>query len=351
MVTKKNFWSGKKILITGHTGFKGSWLSLWLNYLGANLVGLSLDPEGPKSIYHQIQLSELMISLRGDIRDKDFVDKTLKEYQPEIIFHLAAQPLVRKSYYDPISTFSTNIIGTANLLEAARLSDSLKAIVVITSDKCYQNLETNRRFKETDPLGGHDPYSSSKACAELVSLSYRKSFLRDLNISIATVRAGNVIGGGDWAEDRLIPDLVRGIESKEKIKIRNPKAIRPWQHVLDPLSGYLGLARKLWNDDNYSSAWNFGPNRKDERNVGWVANYFLKKFQLKEMLTLDQEVNPPEASYLKLDSKKAKTLLDWKPKWNLKIALDETHYWYKESFTTKNMQEFSLNQINKYQEC
>ena len=351
MVTKKNFWSGKKILITGHTGFKGSWLSLWLNYLGANLVGFSLDPEGPKSNYHQIQLSELMVSLRGDIRDKDFVDKTLKEYQPEIIFHLAAQSLVRKSYADPISTFSTNVMGTANLLEAARLSDSLKAIVLITSDKCYQNLETNRRFKETDPLGGHDPYSSSKACAELVSLSYRKSFLRDLNISIATVRAGNVIGGGDWAEDRLIPDLVRGIESEEKIKIRNPKAIRPWQHVLEPLSGYLGLARKLWNDDNYASAWNFGPNSKDERNVGWVANYFLKKFQLKEMLTLDQEVNPPEAFYLKLDSKKAKTLLDWNPKWNLKIALDETHYWYKESFTTKNMQEFSLNQINKYQEC
>ena len=351
MVTKKkNFWFGKKVLVTGHTGFKGSWLSLWLNYLGANLIGLSLDPEGPKSIYEQIRLSELMDSLRGDIRNKDVTDKIVKKYQPEVIFHLAAQPLVRKSYEDPLSTFTTNVIGTANLLESAKLSDVLKIIVVVTSDKCYQNLEINKRFKETDPLGGNDPYSSSKACAELVSLSYRESFLKDLNISLATARAGNVIGGGDWSEDRLIPDLIKAVESGNHVKIRNPKAIRPWQHVLEPLCGYLRLAQKLWDDDSYSSAWNFGPNTQDEKNVEWVVNYFLEKFQLKDLWVLDQDVNPPEAFYLKLNSKKAKSLLNWKPKWNLSTTLDNTYDWYEQSFSTENMQEFSVNQINMYQE-
>ena len=280
MVTKKkNFWFGKKVLVTGHTGFKGSWLSLWLNYLGANLIGLSLDPEGPKSIYEQIRLSELMDSLRGDIRNKDVTDKIVKKYQPEVIFHLAAQPLVRKSYEDPLSTFTTNVIGTANLLESAKLSDVLKIIVVVTSDKCYQNLEINKRFKETDPLGGNDPYSSSKACAELVSLSYRESFLKDLNISLATARAGNVIGGGDWSEDRLIPDLIKAVESGNHVKIRNHKAIRPWQHVLEPLCGYLRLAQKLWDDDSISY--------EPESNLPLEKDY---KYQMKLLKTQLQMV-------------------------------------------------------------
>ena len=347
---KENFWFGKKVLVTGHTGFKGSWLCLWLNSLGADLIGLSLDPEGPKSNYEQIKLSEIMLSLRGDIRNQDITEKIIKDHKPEIIFHLAAQPLVRDSYVDPLTTFQTNVIGTANLIGSAKLSSFLKTIVVVTSDKCYENIETNKRYKESDPLGGHDPYSSSKACAEIVSHSYRKSFLNNLNISLATARAGNVIGGGDWSRDRLIPDLVRAVKSGNEVKIRNPEAIRPWQHVLEPLSGYINLAEKLWNEDDYSSAWNFGPKSKDEKNVKWVVNYFLKKFQLENKWSMDEGVNPHEAFCLKLDSNKAKKLLDWEPKWNIETAIDCTFDWYQNSFSTKNMREFSLNQINKFQE-
>jgi len=347
---QKNFWLNKRVLITGHTGFKGSWLSLWLSFLGANLIGLSLKPEGPKSNFYQSKIPKLMESLIGDIRDLDLLKKTVKKFKPEIIFHLAAQPLVRDSYQDPLSTFNTNVIGTANLLDASRSSKLLKAIVVVTSDKCYENPENKKRFKETDPLGGYDPYSASKACAELVVQSYRKSFFEESDISLATTRAGNVIGGGDWSRDRLIPDLVRAVESGNKVKIRNPKAVRPWQHVLDPLSGYVKLAEKLWDDKSYSTSWNFGPNRRDEKDVEWIVNYFLNKFKSQEIWKLDLENNPHEATYLNLDSQKARDKLDWDPQWDLSRTLDYTYDWYKKSLTTDNMQEFSFKQLNKYLE-
>ena len=345
-----HFWEGKKILISGHTGFKGSWLSIWLHQLGAEILGLSLEAEDKRSIFYKAQVSSIVENLYADIRDINSFKKTITDFKPEIVFHLAAQPLVRDSYSDPIKTLETNIIGTANILECLKEIDSVKSIVVVTSDKCYDNNEINIPFVESDPMGGHDPYSASKGCAELVTQSYRNSFLKDQGIFIASVRAGNVIGGGDWSKDRLIPDLVNSVREGIKVKIRNPKSVRPWQHVLEPLCGYINLAKKLYEEvPGSDSAWNFGPNSEDEKEVQWVVENFLKMSGSESLWELNQENNPHETGYLRLNSIKAINKLDWHPKWNTYEALQKTYDWYKESLSLEDMTKFSLDQIKAYE--
>ena len=346
----RNFWKGKKVLITGHTGFKGSWLSIWLNKLGAEIMGLSLEAEDKRSIFYKAKISSIVDCLYADIKDINSFRTTVTKFRPEIVFHLAAQPLVRDSYLDPIETLQTNIIGTANILECLKNIESVKSIVVVTSDKCYENNELNTPFVESDPMGGYDPYSASKGCAEIVTQSYRNSFLKDQGIFIASARAGNVIGGGDWSKDRLIPDIVNSVRTNSKIKIRNPKSVRPWQHVLEPLNGYIKLAEKLYEEiPGSDSAWNFGPNPEDEKEVKWVVKNFLKMSESGSLWELSKENNPHEAGYLRLNSIKAITELDWHPKWNTYEALELTFDWYKESLILEDMTQFSLDQVSAYE--
>ena len=347
-------WSGKRVLLTGHTGFKGGWLSLWLQQKGVELCGIALEPPTKMNLFEDAHVERGMRSVIGDIRDANMLKQTFAEHRPEIVFHLAAQPLVRSSYEDPLRTYSTNVMGTANVLEVARKSEGLRAIIVITTDKCYENCEWEWPYRETDRLGGYDPYSNSKACAELVVSAYRNSFFNAADysrhgVAVATVRAGNVIGGGDWAEDRLIPDIMRAIMRGEPVRIRNPHAIRPWQYVLEPLSGYLMLAEKLWEDGAaYGEAWNFGPNDEDAKPVSWIVDRLTNTWGEGASWVLDDGDHPHEAHYLKLDCSKAKSRLNWQPRWHLEDTLSAIVDWYHGRQTGEDMRAVTLRQIVAY---
>lgn len=346
-----NIYSGKNVLITGHTGFKGSWLSLWLKKLDANVIGFALEPPTEPSLFNICKLDEKITSVIGDIRDENKIKDVFEKYKPDIIFHLAAQPIVRRSYEEPKATFETNIMGTVNILQAAKKTDTVQAVVVITTDKCYQNKEWVYGYREIDPVGGYDPYSSSKACVELVVSSYRNSFYKERGIALASVRAGNVIGGGDWAEDRLIPDFVRAVLEDKDIIIRNPLATRPWQHVLEPLSGYLWLGALMFhNKEKYSSAWNFGPKDTDVLNVDEILKLSINSWG-KGSIELDKSYKLHEANLLKLDISKAKAYLKWIPLYDVNKAVENTISWYKAYYENKyeNMYEYTLNQIDEYE--
>ena len=350
-INLKESYKGKRVLVTGHTGFKGSWLSIWLKSLGAEVIGYSLEAHTEPSMFKVCNLESKITSIIGDIRDYSKLHKVIKEYKPDIIFHLAAQALVRHSYKNPIETYETNIMGTVNLLEAAKNSESVKSIVIVTTDKCYENKEWIYGYRETDPMGGYDPYSSSKGCTELIVSSYRNSFYREKGIALASARAGNVIGGGDWSEDRLIPDFVRSVLKKEPIIIRTPSATRPWQHVLEPLSGYLLLcAKMLKNKEKYSSAWNFGPKETDVLSVKEILNLCIKTWG-RGSFNVEKNNNLHEASLLKLDISKARTILNWNPVYDIKKAVEETICWYKEfdKYQIKNMYDYTLMQIQEYE--
>lgn len=348
-----DFFSGKTILITGHTGFKGSWLSIWLRELGANVIGYSLDPPTVPSLFGICGLAAKVESVHGDVRDLDSLLEVTDRYRPEMVFHLAAQSLVRRSYRNPIETFETNVMGTVNVLEAGRQTPSVRIIINVTSDKCYENNEWIWPYREIDPLGGHDPYSSSKGCAELVTRAYARSyFLAETGQrpqkALASVRAGNVIGGGDWAEDRLLPDCIRALTGKKPLTLRNPHAVRPWQHVLDPLCGYMLLAHKMSAEPvDFSEPWNFGSNDESFITVREMAEHVMSEWGEG---TCDAFADPsqPEARVLKLDSSKAITRLNWRPRWNVRTAISKTVEWYKSYLAGDDMVEVSKRQIAAY---
>jgi CDP-glucose 4,6-dehydratase len=347
----KEFWKDKKVFITGHTGFKGSWLSLWLNLLGAEVTGYALTPPTNPSLFNLCKIDKLVKSIIADVRDKELLTKTISAHKPEIVMHMAAQPLVQQAYKIPAETYDTNVMGTVNLFEAIRKCASVRAVINVTTDKCYENKETLKGYRESDPLGGYDPYSSSKACSELITSSYRNSFFnpKDFSIhhvSMASARAGNVIGGGDWACDRLIPDCIRALLKKETIIIRHPKAIRPWQHVLEPLSGYLILAQKLYvAGPRYAEAWNFGPSDKDSKTVEWIVKRICTQWGQPTSYALAQKKLSHETTYLKLDCSKAKLKLGWHPKWNLEYAIDKIIEWTKAYREKKEIRQMCLKQI------
>lgn len=348
------FWNNKRVLMTGHTGFKGSWLSLWLQSMGAQVVGYALAPPTNPSLFDVAEVGKGMISIIGDIRDLEKLRTVFAEHKPEIVIHMAAQPLVRYSYIEPVETYSTNVMGTVNLLEAVRSTPSVKAVVNITSDKCYENREWVWGYRENEAMGGYDPYSSSKGCAELVASAYRNSYFhpdkyKQHGVAIASARAGNVIGGGDWAGDRLIPDILRAITEGQPVNIRNPHAIRPWQHVLEPLSGYLQLAQKLYEEGTaYADSWNFGPNDEDAKPVQWIVENLTQTWGEGASWALDGGDHPHEAHYLKLDCSKAKAKLDWHPRWRLDHTLGAIIDWHRAHRDGKDMRELSLNQIQQY---
>ena len=346
------FWKGRKVFITGHTGFKGSWISLWLGQLGAKVTGYALEAPTNPSIFQITKVDKVLVnSIHGDMRDAATLTNAMLDAEPEIVIHMAAQSLVRDSYTDPVGTYSTNVMGAVNLLEAVRKTPSINAVLNITSDKCYENKGWIWGYRENEAMGGHDPYSSSKGCAELVSLAYRRSFLQEAGIALATARAGNVIGGGDWAKDRIVPDAISAFIENKPLIIRNPMAIRPWQHVLEPLSGYLTLCQQLINHpEEYAEGWNFGPNDEDAEPVSILADTMVRLWGNNAQWLLDEGEHPHEAHYLKLDCSMAKTLLKWKPIWGLGHALDETVKWYKSWHNKKDMCEFTLRQIESYQQ-
>ena len=349
MVIDNNFWSGRSVFITGHTGFKGGWLSYWLSQMGAKVHGYSLDAPTTPNFFTVCNLEKhLESSTIGNILDFEHLNKALDQTSPEVVFHLAAQPLVRESYSSPIATFETNVIGTANVMEACRSVPLIKAIVNITTDKCYENKEWTWSYRENDRLGGRDPYSASKACAEIAAAAYRDSFLTEANIYLASVRAGNVIGGGDWATDRLIPDFLRALDIGELLTIRSPNAVRPWQHVLEPLSGYLILAEKLFSEGNaFTDAWNFGPNDDEAKSVSWIVNQLCNRTPGAKWQTENAQ-QPHEAGLLKLDSSKAKTNLGWNPRWNLEMALNKTIEWHQAWQKGDDMAAFTSTQLKAY---
>jgi CDP-glucose 4,6-dehydratase len=364
-----DFWAGRRVLLTGHTGFKGAWLSLWLQSLGARVTGLAPGPPTRPSLYDlaEVGAGAQMHERAIDVRDADAVREAVREERPEVVLHLAAQPLVRRSLRDPAMTYAVNVIGTVNVLEAVRqVGDDVRAVVVVTSDKCYENPSSasppSRRFVEGDPLGGDDPYSSSKACAELVTAAYRRSFFSfegshppapgragaGNRPAIASARAGNVIGGGDWGEDRLIGDIVRAVQTGEPIKLRNPEAVRPWQHVLNPLSGYLRLAEELWRSSAAAEAWNFGPREGDARTVRWIVERLQTLWGGAFEWELDAHENPPEAGHLALDSGKAERRLGWRAEWDLAQALERIVAWHEAERRGEDMRRVSLEQIERF---
>lgn len=345
------FWKGKKVFITGHTGFKGSWTSLWLQDMGAIVKGYALAPNTNPNLFTTAKVAEKMESQIGDITALESISKAMKSFNPDVLIHMAAQPLVRLSYKEPVQTYATNVMGTVNVLEAARGCSNLKAIVSVTTDKCYENKEWAWGYRENEPMGGHDPYSSSKGCAELVTAAYRSSFFNSPDVaSLASARAGNVIGGGDWADDRLIPDILKAFEKNEPVIIRNPLATRPWQHVLEPISGYLVLAQNLYQEGNtFAEAWNFGPKDEDCQPVSWILDKMVAKWGKGASWVLDQNNNPHEAGYLKLDCSKAAMQLNWYPKWNLEYTLESIINWHQQYISGKNIQEQCLLEIAKYQ--
>jgi CDP-glucose 4,6-dehydratase len=343
------FWKNKTVFLTGHTGFKGGWMAQWLTDLGASVHGYSLEPPTQPNFFTETHLrNRLASSTISDIRDLAALTSALYKTKPEIIIHMAAQSLVRESYNTPVETFAANVMGTVNVLEAARQVGTAKAIVNITTDKCYENKEWLWPYRENDRLGGHDPYSASKACAEIATAAYRNSFLGDANIHLASVRAGNVIGGGDWATDRLIPDFLRALDAGKMLTIRSPNAIRPWQHVLEPLSGYLLLAEKLYTDGcAFAEAWNFGPNDDDAKPVSWIVDQLCALTPGAKWQTENAQ-QPHEAKLLKLDSSKAKAKLGWTPRWNLEVALSKTIEWHLVWREMKNVSQVCSDQIRKY---
>lgn len=351
LVSDARFWSGKRVLVTGHTGFKGAWLSLWLQRLGAIVSGYALSPHTNPNLFKVAKVADGMQSMIGDITDLSAMAMAFSEARPEIVFHLAAQSLVRYGYANPIETYATNVMGTVNVLEACRATPSIRAVVAVTSDKCYENHEWVWGYRESDPVGGHDPYSSSKACAELVAAAYGKSyFLPGGPIQLATARAGNVIGGGDWAEDRLVPDLLRGFASAQSTLVRNPVAVRPWQHVLEPLSAYLLLAQNLYaSPDRFVGAWNFGPEDVDARRVEWIADRLVGLWGAGASWHRDSSAHPHEAGILKLDCSKAHALLGWRPRLRLETALDWIVKWHRAQQDGQDMREATLDQINQYE--
>lgn len=347
----ENFWKNKKIFLTGHTGFKGSWMSLWLLKAGANLTGYSLGLPTQPSLFKELDIAQDMNSIFADVRDLEKLKKEINRAKPDIIIHMAAQPLVRYSYQEPVETYMTNVMGTVHLFEAARDCDSVKAVLNVTSDKCYENKERKEGYSESEPMGGHDPYSNSKGCAELVTNAYRRSFFEKADIWLASGRAGNVIGGGDWATDRLVPDIVRSVLNNEKLIIRNPKATRPWQHVLEPVSGYLHLTKKLYAEGKqYAEGFNFGPSFADHSDV---ENIILKMNSLwnnkikYEIVNSDR--NPHEAHLLSLDCSKAEKVLGWKPSWNLEKALKMTVDWNEKRMLGQDVKDICLEQIKDYE--
>lgn len=348
-MVSKTFWSGKKVLVTGHTGFKGAWLSLWLKNLGADVVGYSLAPGDEKCLFNALKLSK---GYFNDIRDRSAMCSVLAREKPEIIFHMAAQSLVRQSYLDPLETFSTNIMGTATLLDCVRCSASVSAVIVVTSDKCYENHEWIWPYRESDQLGGKDPYSASKGACELVVSSIKKSFFEGPNghpAKVATVRSGNVFGGGDWSEDRLIPDIVRGLEIGT-VDLRNPGSVRPWQHVFEPLSGYMTFACKLVNDDSfYEPSMNFGPVEASNVDVMQLCKYFLKHFSNVNIRASSDDALFAEAGRLTLDSSRARNVLGWSPKMSLEEGVDITAGWYQAYKQEADMVMYSSNQISDFE--
>jgi CDP-glucose 4,6-dehydratase len=348
------FWQGKKVFLTGHTGFKGSWLSLWLQILGAEVVGYSLSPLTSPNLFEIANVAEGMSSVVGDILNLEYLTKVMSECQPEIVIHMAAQALVRKSYQSPVETYNTNVMGTVHLLEAVRQVNSVRAVIIVTSDKCYENREWVWGYREEEPMGGYDPYSSSKGCAELVTTAYRNSFFHPDKYSqhqvvIATGRAGNVIGGGDWAEDRLVPDILTSFVAGNPVTIRNPQATRPWQHVLEPLSGYLTLAEGLVTQGvPLVGGWNFGPNESDIQPVAWVVEKLIELWPQGASWQLDGLAQPHEANSLKLDCSKAKAQLKWAPKLDLEMALTWVVDWAKAWQADEDMQAITKQQIKQY---
>ena len=349
-----DFWKGKRVFITGHTGFKGGWLSLWLQDMGAIVKGYSLAPPTEPSLFVEANVALGMESEFADIRDYQTLFDSIDAFKPEIVFHMAAQPLVRLSYDIPIDTYSTNVMGTVHLLEACRKASSIKAIVNITSDKCYENKEWVWGYRENEPMGGYDPYSNSKGCAELVASSFRQSFFNPAayenhGVGLASVRAGNVIGGGDWALDRLIPDILLAFQEGRPVEIRSPHAIRPWQHVLEPISGYLAIAEKLYTDGaEYSEAWNFGPKDEDAQPVQAIVETLSTNWGDGANWFLSEGEHPHEAHYLKLDCSKAKMRLNWQPVWDLNTTLSKITQWHKEWLAKTNMREHTLTEIKEY---
>lgn len=350
----KAFWKNKKVLVTGHTGFKGSWLTLWLQTLGAQVVGYSLAPPTKPALFDVASVADGISSNIADICDLQNLESVFNQHRPEIVIHMAAQTLVQHSYVDPVETYSTNVMGTVNVLEAIRNSRSVRVAVCITSDKCYENREWLWRYRECDRLGGHDPYSSSKACAELAMSAYRSSYFsadtfEKHNVALASARAGNVIGGGDWAKDRLIPDIIKAMVKSRPVIIRSPTSIRPWQHVLDPLSGYLRLAEELWtHGPEFAQSWNFGPNDEEVRPVSWVADYLIDLWGCGAHWELDSTQRPHEAKYLKLDCSKTKQLLDWSPKLQLSMALEWVVDWYRAYECGEDMRRVTEAQIASF---
>lgn len=350
-----SFFSGKRVFITGHTGFKGSWLSIWLMKAGAEVTGYALEPPTDPSMFEICGIGNRIRSITGDIRNRDALEKALTEAGPEIVFHMAAQPLVRLSYDRPVETYETNVMGTVNLLDAIRRCSAVKAVVIVTSDKCYENRESFWGYRETDRLGGYDPYSNSKACQELVTSAYINSFFNTADydrhgIAISTARAGNVIGGGDFALDRLVPDIIKSIISGSQLSIRNPRAVRPWQHVMEPLYGYMTLARKLYLEGPaYSGAWNFGPDDENIKTVDWIAQRLLRLFGKDGGYVQDNGSNPHETSCLKLDSTKARQLLGFSPRLDIDRALQLTTYWVNAFMDKKDMLSVTLDQIDEYE--
>jgi CDP-glucose 4,6-dehydratase len=345
------FWRGRKVLVTGHTGFKGSWLCLWLQNLGADVAGFSAGAPSSPCMYELAGVANGMTAIEGDIRDTDAVHDVVAVQRPEVVIHMAAQPLVRRSYVDPVGTYASNVMGTVNVLDAVRQADDTRVVINVTTDKVYENREWEWGYREGEPKGGRDPYSNSKACSELVTSAYRESFFgEDSPVAVATVRAGNVIGGGDWGEDRLIPDIMRAALDREELLIRNPNAIRPWQHVLNPLSGYLKLAESLWDSDELADGWNFGPDERDARPVRWIIERLSELWGEPVPWRHDGGSHPHEAMYLRLDSSKARVRLGWVPRWDLDQALTSIVSWYKAFQAGGDLREHSLHQIEEFAE-
>lgn len=353
------FWQNKRVFITGHTGFKGAWLTIWLHSLGAQVTGYALQPPTEPNLFHLSGIGSSIQSITGDIRDKERLQQSITQADPDIIFHLAAQPIVSRSYLQPAETYEVNVMGTVHLWEAVKHvstqgSGRLKAVINVTTDKCYENQEWVWGYRETDRLGGYDPYSNSKACSELVTSAYRSSFFapeayHKHGISVATARAGNVIGGGDWAEDRLVPDCIRSLLSGSKMKVRRPLAIRPWQHVLDPLAGYLILAQCMVEDGPaYASEWNFGPNDRQSRTVQWIVETMAAAWGGDPFFVIEPEERFHESMQLKLDCSKARTRLKWYPKWSVEMALDKVLEWVRMVQAGQDVRAACLRQIEDY---
>ena len=344
------FWKGKRVFVTGHTGFKGSWLSLWLQLMGAEVKGFSLAPPTQPALFEVAKVGDNMQTEIGDIRNLQQLSQSIRAFNPDVLLHLAAQPLVRLSYKEPVDTYSTNVMGTVNVLEAARYAPQLKSVVIITTDKCYENREWEWGYRENEPMGGHDPYSNSKGCAELVVSAYQRSFFHTPDTAaVASARAGNVIGGGDWAEDRLIPDILRAFEKQQSVIIRNPLSTRPWQHVLEPLSGYLVLAQRLWQDGKaFAEGWNFGPKDDDCQPVQWILDKMVHFWGDGAHYEIDKSEQPHEANFLKLDCSKAAMRLKWHPKWRLEQTLERIVHWHRAWLEGADMQVKCLQEIEKY---